>query len=182
MCICTTRDIKASLRSEQQEVYDEDPEEEEKNNFRCVLDFQTNVDVAFTWMQYVNHFEEWKFKKLNVAAPDGEQRWTPKFTGVMGGRKNGGCVLDDEGLALYERVKTWIAQFKIDENYEVFQKLCNSMSRQYGLIKDVKSKRKDTRDVREVHDNDEASASALADLPVFDFGAVVSPVQQEVGV
>jgi hypothetical protein len=113
MCICTTRDIKASLRSEQQEVYDEDPEEEEKNNFRCVLDFQTNVDVAFTWMQYVNHFEEWKFKKLNVAAPEGEHRWIPKFTGVMGGRKNGGCVLDDEGSALYERVKTWMAQFKI---------------------------------------------------------------------
>jgi hypothetical protein len=31
-----------------------------------------------------------------------------------------------------------------------------------------------------VHDNDEASASAIADLPVFDFGAVVSPIQQEV--
>jgi hypothetical protein len=179
MCVCTRSDIKNLLRSEQETTYEENPEDEEDNNFGCVLDYQTNVDVAFTWMQYVNHIEEWKFKKFNVATPDGGQRWTPKFTGVMGGRKNGGCVLDEDGSKLYDSVKNWIAQFRMDKNYNVFRKLCNGMSRNYGLIKPIKRKRKGN--VGEGHEDDEDSESSDEDLPLFDFTAVVVSPSQEGG-
>lgn len=175
ICICTRSDIKNCLRSEQEDLHDESPEEEEANNFGCVLDNQTNVDVAFTWMQYVNHFDEWKFKKLNVATPDGNSRFAPKFTDVMGGRKKGGCVLDEDGSKLYEEVKTWIGQFKMGKNYDIFRRLCNRMSRQYGLIKPVKSKSNDTGNVHEEREDGGASEVAVDDLPEFDFAAVVSP-------
>lgn len=170
--------MKNLLRSEQENTYEESPDDEEDNNFGCVLDYMTNVDVAFTWMQYVNHFEEWKFKKLNIATPDdGKTKWVPKFTGVMGGRKNGGCILDKDGSDLYDSVKTWIAQFRMDKNYYVFKKLCNGMSRQYGLIRPIKRKRGgNDRDTRE---GDDDSETADKELPLFDFeAAVVSPSQQ----
>jgi hypothetical protein len=42
-------------------MHNDDPKEEENNMIKCVLDYQTNINVAFTWMQYVsNHCEEWK--------------------------------------------------------------------------------------------------------------------------
>jgi hypothetical protein len=100
-----------------------------------------------------------------------------KFTGVMGGRKNGGCVLDEDGSKLYDSVKNWIAQFRMDKNYNVFRKLCNGMSRNYGLIKPIK--RKSKGNVGEVHEDDEDSEASDEDLPLFDFaGAVVSPSQE----
>jgi hypothetical protein len=49
------------------------------------------------------------------------------------------------------------------------------MSRQYGLIKPVKSKSNDTGNVHKEQEDGGASEVAVDDLPEFDFAAVVSP-------
>jgi hypothetical protein len=58
-------------------------------------------------MQYVNHCDEWRYKKMNIATPDAEAV-TPLFTSEMGGRKNGGSHLSKAGLELYKHVIEFI--------------------------------------------------------------------------
>jgi hypothetical protein len=49
LCICNKSDIiKDKMASVQREAYHKNAEDERKNMFKGVLDFQTNVDVAFT--------------------------------------------------------------------------------------------------------------------------------------
>jgi hypothetical protein len=52
LCICNKSDLKDKMASAQREAYQKNPEDERKNMFKCVLDFQTNIDVVFTWMHW----------------------------------------------------------------------------------------------------------------------------------
>lgn len=170
LCTCNKSDLKDKMASAQREAYQKNPEDERKNMFKCVLDFQTNIDVAFTWMQYVNHCEEWRYKKLNIATPDSDDdRVTPLFTAGMGGRKNGGSHLAKDGLDLYKNVIKFINDFRDNEDYDIFQRLCNMKAREYRILTALKVPRDgdDDSDVN-VRKNVAAPVTASVEIPLFD--------------
>ena len=53
----------------------------------------------------------------------------------MGGRKNGGSVLQPEGEKYYEEICSFIRNFKADQGYEVFQFVCNNKAQELGFIR-----------------------------------------------
>jgi hypothetical protein len=55
----------------------------------------------------------------------------------MGGRKNGGSVLEDDGRVYYADVTDFIERLMDDEHYAVFQRICNTKARELGYIKDI---------------------------------------------
>jgi hypothetical protein len=171
LCICNKSDLKDKMASAQREAHQKNPEDERKNMFKCVLDFQTNIDVAFTWMQYVNHCEEWRYKKMNIATPDSDDdRVTPLFTGDMGGRKNGGSHLSKKGLDLYKTVIGFINDFRQNEAYGIFQRLCNMKAREYRILKTLKvpQDNDDDDDDANVRTRAPATATTIVEIPLFD--------------
>jgi hypothetical protein len=156
------------MASAQREAYRKNPEDERKNMFKCVLDFQTNIDVAFTWMQYVNHCKEWRYEKMNIDNPDSDERVTPLFTSTMGGRKNGGSHLSKKGLDLYKGVIEFINDFKKNEAYGIFQRLCNMKAREYRILTTLKVPQEGEDDNANVGTRAAALVATSVEVPLFE--------------
>jgi hypothetical protein len=137
MCIRNKTKIKEDLKNAQRTA---EPDDEQKNQFECALDFVTVHDVAFTWMEFKNHADNWTREIMNVEDPTkNKEKKKPKslWSGKMGGRKLGGSMLEDEGRVYYADVTDFIERLMDDEHYFVFQKICNAKARELGYIKDI---------------------------------------------
>ena len=113
--------MKEALKAKQEEAT---PECRRKNQFPCALDIMTVHDVGFTWMQFKNHEKAWRETVMNVDDDGGggpEQDSNKKsrnkslWSSSMGGRKNGGSVLHREGQEYYEKICSFITNFKADQ-------------------------------------------------------------------
>jgi hypothetical protein len=138
MCIRNKTKIKEDLKNAQRKA---EPDDEQKNQFECALDFVEVHDVAFTWMEFKNHADNWTREIMNVEDPtkNKDKKKKPKslWSGKMGGRKLGGSMLEDEGRVYYADVTDFIERLMDDEHYAVFQKICNAKARELGYIKDI---------------------------------------------
>jgi hypothetical protein len=56
----------------------------------------------------------------------------------MGGRKNGGSNLSKKGLDLDKNVIEFINDFRQNEAYDIFQRLCNMKAREYRILTTLK--------------------------------------------
>jgi hypothetical protein len=136
--------MKEALKAKQEEAT---PECRRKNQFPCALDIMTVHDVGFTWMQFKNHEKAWRDTVMNVEDDDGcggpepeqdnnkKSRNKSLWSSSMGGRKNGGSVLQPEGEKYYEEICSFIRNFKADQGYEVFQFVCNNKAQELGFIR-----------------------------------------------
>jgi hypothetical protein len=75
---------------------------------------------------------------MNVISSQTESaKCSSKFTLNNKGRKAGSCYVESKGLKLYKDVQVFVETLKADINYEVFQRICNSQAREYGLIQEI---------------------------------------------
>ena len=174
--------MKEALKAKQEEAT---PECRRKNQFPCALDIMTVHDVGFTWMQFKNHEKAWRDTVMNVEDDDGcggpepeqdnnkKSRNKSLWSSSMGGRKNGGSVLHQEGQEYYEKICSFITNFKADQGYEVFQFICNNKAQQLGFI----HKHKEMSDLPTPRGRAKETASDSRPIPTFT--REITPVRQE---
>ena len=175
--------MKEALKAKQEEAT---PECRRKNQFPCALDIMTVHDVGFTWMQFKNHEKAWRDTVMNVdddggggsgGGPeqdsDNKSRNKSLWSSSMGGRKNGGSVLHREGQEYYEKICSFITNFKADQGYEVFQFICNNKAQQLGFI----HKHKEMSDLPTPRSRAKGTESDSRPIPTFT--REITPVRQE---
>lgn len=171
--------MKEALKAKQEEAT---PECRRKNQFPCALDIMTVHDVGFTWMQFKNHEKAWRDTVMNVHDDGGDvpeqdsnkkSRNKSLWSSSMGGRKNGGSVLHREGQEYYEKICSFITNFKADQGYEVFQFICNNKAQQLGFI----HKHKEMSDLPTPRGRAKETASDSRPIPTFT--REITPVREE---
>ena len=171
--------MKEALKAKQEEAT---PECRRKNQFPCALDIMTVHDVGFTWMQFKNHEKAWRDTVMNVDEDGGggpekdsnkKSRNKSLWSSSMGGRKNGGSVLHREGQEYYEKICSFITNFKADQGYEVFQFICNNKAQQLGFI----HKHKEMSDLPTPRGRAKETASDSRPIPTFT--REITPVREE---
>lgn len=169
MCIVNKEDFMNNVKVEQANAFSVNPELDKMNKFKCPLCLFTSIDVAAVWFQYVNHYEEWVFKKSSIAAQSKSKAYhcTSKFTSSKGGRKLGGSSINEDGVKLYNKVKKFVEELKGDCNYEVLQKIINVKAKGYGMLEDIKPPALDD-DEDGSDDDDEFQKKQEVAVPVFD--------------
>ena len=133
--------ILQQVKASQLEVHQDDAQRQRKNNFQCVLCHIHPPAVAYVWMQFDNHSDEWSQRKMMGPASASKDKvkdlQVPKYTSVKGGRKNGGSCISSDGKLLYDRVERFVEQFTGHESYDVFQRACNRKAKDYGLLEEI---------------------------------------------
>ena len=173
--------MKEALKAKQEEAT---PECRRKNQFPCALDIMTVHDVGFTWMQFKNHEKAWRDTVMNVDDDGGsgggpeqdsgnKSRNKSLWSSSMGGRKNGGSVLHREGQEYYEKICSFITNFKADQGYEVFQFICNNKAQELGFIR----KHNEMPDLPTPRGRAKEAESYSRPIPTFT--REITPVRQE---
>lgn len=140
MCIVNKESFLAELKVQQADAYNENPDLDKMNRFKCALCIFTSVDVATCWFQYVNHYEEWIAKASSIVAQSKKETYAcnSKFTNSKGGRKQGGSAVSDDGVKLYKNVVKFVNDLKSDCNYTVLQRIINIKCKDYGLLENIR--------------------------------------------
>jgi hypothetical protein len=99
------------------------------------------------------------------------------WSSSMGGRNNGGSVLHPDGQEYYEKICSFITNFKADQGYEVFQFICNNKAQQLGFS----HKHKEMSDLPTPRARANKTGSDCGDSagPIPTFTREITPVCQE---
>jgi hypothetical protein len=159
-CATDRERILSLLKKEQYLCYKADPEKEKRNDFKCISDFLTVSDEAFTFWQARQSIRMWKAKRSNPDDKSLKYSCNTLYTSTRQKRKRGSTAVTNDGMDNYVDVLKFFTDFRKDPLYDVFRRACNAKAKEYGFIDNISPVESDADSNDEAFDDGE--------VPVFE--------------
>lgn len=118
------------IKANQKQAYMIHWTRERDNNFKGMIDCLTISDIAWTFWNYVNCYDDWKFKAENP-----QVRYGSKTRFTTSGKVRAQPTAGSEGRNLYETYLEWFEGWKKSaNNWDLLRRACNKISKEEGLI------------------------------------------------